>query len=178
MQARPSYYVDAKTDIDLDMQIPKVFNEPRKKALLSFFINHFISLAKKSNEFRAYGQSLMLVLQSQNMVKLLDEMGYGESKETTDFKIELEKLRSISRVGADDYWKVNWGCQDNTHHHQSSSNSLQRMASSQKIKQDLPLPEPPQRSATPILGTELPDAVTFIEVHAEADIIMESSTDL
>lgn len=164
--------VQDRAEIDVEMQIPKTFNEPRKKALLTFFINHFIALAKKSNEFRAYGQSLMLVLQSQNMVKLLEEMGYGDTKETTDFKIQLEKLRSISRVGADEYWKVNWGCQEPV----SSTSLLHRMAS--QSKKNLPLPDPPaQRSATPILGTESPD-ITFIEVHAEAEDKEENSTDL
>ena len=97
------------------MQIPKAFSEARKKALLLFFLNHFISLAKKSNEFRAYGQSLMLTLQGQNMLQLLEEMGYGETKECTDLKVELEKLRSISRVGTEGYWRVNWGYDSPSH---------------------------------------------------------------
>ena len=149
------------------MQIPKAFGEARKKALLVFFINHFISLAKKSNEFRAYGQSLMLVLQSQNLVKLLEELGYGETKECSDFRIQLEKLRSVSRVGAEGYWRVNWGYEDGGK--QTADNNSSSAASRQK----LPLPDLPKRSPSPILGTESPtqgndemrQTVAFVEVH-------------
>ena len=155
--------------VDLDMQIPKSFSEARKKALLVFFINHFIALAKKSNEFRAYGQSLMLVLQSQNLVKLLEELGYGETKECSDFRIQLEKLRSICRVGAEGYWRVNWGYEDGSHFNkQPSSENLHSSVSKQK----LPLPDLPKRSPSPILGTESPNqenerrqTVAFVEVH-------------
>lgn len=141
---------DNKLKINLEMKVPTL-GETRKKALLFFFIKHFINLTKKSNEFRAYGQSLMLVLQSQNMLKLLEEMGYQDTREYSDNCIELERLRNICRVGAEGYWKVNWGYEDKEAVQKTSGISM----SSFKVKQNLPLPDPPsQSSSSPILGTE------------------------
>ena len=155
----------SKSKIDLEMKVPK-FSETRKKALLFFFIKHFINLAKKSNEFRAYGQSLMLVLQSQNMLALLEEMGYQETKEFGDYRIELERLRNICRVGTEGYWKVNWGYQDKEPIGRKTSNPM----SSFKIKQNLPLPDPPKAeidSQIPGIETNNEDnrQQTFVEVH-------------
>ena len=104
----------------------------------------------------------MLVLQSQNLVKLLEELGYGETKECSDFRIQLEKLRSISRVGAEGYWKVNWGYDDGFKPQTPEISSVS--------KQKLPLPDLPVRSPSPILGTESPtdetrQTVAFVEVH-------------
>ena len=39
-----------KSSVDLNMRIPKRLDEPRKKALVCFFIQHFINSAKQSNE--------------------------------------------------------------------------------------------------------------------------------
>ena len=155
---------DQKLKINLEMKIPTL-GESRKKALLFFFIKHFISLIKKSNEFRAYGQSLMLVLQSQNMLSLLEEMGYQDTKEFSDNQIELERLRNICRVGAEGYWKVNWGYEDKEAVQKTSGISM----SSFKVKQNLPLPDLPNQPDSPIPGTEQDESTgqqTFVvEVH-------------
>ena len=165
-----------KVSIDLNMRIPERFKEPRKKALVTFFIRHFIDVAKKSNEFRAYGKSLLLVAQSQNLVTLLDEMGYGESKECRNFHIELEKLRNICRVGIEGYFKVNYGYEELS----NTSNKLKESYRVDTKKQTLPLPELPLEAglrSSPILGIE--DAkrvnVAFVEVH---EVSGETSTDL
>ena len=165
---------DKSLKVDLDMQIPTTFSEARKKVLLTFFIKHFIACIKKSNEFRAYGQSLMLVLQSQNLVKLLDELGYGKTPECSEFKVELERLKSISRVGTEGYWKVNWGCSD-SNNNTNNSNLLRRTDSSNR--QQLPLPDLPSKTHAPILGTETPVGeeeeasmeTVFVEVHDMPD---------
>ena len=149
--------LNTDAEIDLEMKIPKRLDEIRKKSLLVFFIDHFIALVKKSNEFRAYGQSLMLVLQSQNLLKLMEELGYGETQEFAAFRIELEKLRSISRVGTEGYWKVNWGYYQEQDSRESSTN-----------KQHIPLPDLPSmsRRPSPIIGTEEGDnTIAFVEVH-------------
>ena len=157
---------DKKLQINLEMKVPTL-GESRKKALLFFFIKHFINLIKKSNEFRAYGQSLMLVLQSQNMLKLLEEMGYQDTREYSDICIELERLRNICRVGAEGYWKVNWGYEDKEAVQKTSGISM----SSFKVKQNLPLPDPPNKgNSSPIPGTETSekDGATrhfVVEVH-------------
>ena len=157
------------------MRIPERFKEPRKKALVTFFIRHFIDVAKKSNEFRAYGKSLLLVAQSQNLLTLLDEMGYGESKECRNFHIELEKLRNICRVGIEGYFKVNYGYEEKL-----SKNTSKETFRVDTKKQTLPLPELPMEGlrSSPILGIE--DAkrvnVAFVEVHEV--VSGETSTDL
>ena len=167
-----------KVSIDLNMRIPERFKEPRKKALVTFFIRHFIDVAKKSNEFRAYGKSLLLVAQSQNLLTLLDEMGYGESKECRNFHIELEKLRNICRVGIEGYFKVNYGYEEKL-----SKKDLTSKQDSFRVdakKQTLPLPELPleELRSSPILGIEDVKRVNvaFVEVHEV--VSGETSTDL
>ena len=167
-----------KVSIDLNMRIPERFKEPRKKALVTFFIRHFIDVAKKSNEFRAYGKSLLLVAQSQNLLTLLDEMGYGESKECRNFHIELEKLRNICRVGIEGYFKVNYGYEEKL-----SKKDITSKQDSFRVdakKQTLPLPELPleELRSSPILGIEDVKRVNvaFVEVHEV--VSGETSTDL
>lgn len=156
---------------DINMKIPN-FSELRKKAVLVFFIQHFINLIKKSNEFRAYGQSLMLVMQAQNLVKILEELGYDQNREVVDLRVELERLRNVSRAGAQDYWHVNWG-----YKMESTSDGIFRKESK---RQYLPLPDPPSdfRSNSPIPGTESPEGrrnlVNFVEIHET----QEDSTDM
>ena len=167
-----------KVSIDLNMRIPERFKEPRKKALVTFFIRHFIDVAKKSNEFRAYGKSLLLVAQSQNLVTLLDEMGYGESKECRNFHIELEKLRNICRVGIEGYFKVNYGYEEKLS--KKDITSKQESFRVDAKKQTLPLPELPleELRSSPILGIEDVKRVNvaFVEVHEV--VSGETSTDL
>ena len=160
------------------MRIPERFKEPRKKALVTFFIRHFIDVAKKSNEFRAYGKSLLLVAQSQNLLTLLDEMGYGESKECRNFHIELEKLRNICRVGIEGYFKVNYGYEEKLS--KKDITSKQESFRVDAKKQTLPLPELPleELRSSPILGIEDVKRVNvaFVEVHEV--VSGETSTDL
>ena len=167
-----------KVSIDLNMRIPERFKEPRKKALVTFFIRHFIDVAKKSNEFRAYGKSLLLVAQSQNLLTLLDEMGYGESKECRNFHIELEKLRNICRVGIEGYFKVNYGYEEKLS--KKDITSKQESFRVDAKKQTLPLPELPleELRSSPILGIEDVKRVNvaFVEVHEV--VSGETSTDL
>ena len=167
-----------KVSIDLNMRIPERFKEPRKKALVTFFIRHFIDVAKKSNEFRAYGKSLLLVAQSQNLLTLLDEMGYGESKECRNFHIELEKLRNICRVGIEGYFKVNYGYEEKMS--KKDTTSKQESFRIDTKKQTLPLPELPleELRSSPILGIEDVKRVNvaFVEVHEV--VSGETSTDL
>ena len=167
-----------KVSIDLNMRIPERFKEPRKKALVTFFIRHFIDVAKKSNEFRSYGKSLLLVAQSQNLLTLLDEMGYGESKECRNFHIELEKLRNICRVGIEGYFKVNYGYEEKLS--KKDTTSKQDSFRVDAKKQTLPLPELPleELRSSPILGIEDVKRVNvaFVEVHEV--VSGETSTDL
>ena len=167
-----------KVSIDLNMRIPERFKEPRKKALVTFFIRHFIDVAKKSNEFRSYGKSLLLVAQSQNLLTLLDEMGYGESKECRNFHIELEKLRNICRVGIEGYFKVNYGYEEKLS--KKDNTSKQESFRVDAKKQTLPLPELPleELRSSPILGIEDVKRVNvaFVEVHEV--VSGETSTDL
>ena len=57
-----------------------MFDDGKKKLILEFFIRHFIEMARRSNEFRTYGQGLMYVMQSENLLQLYSEIGY-EGKE-------------------------------------------------------------------------------------------------
>jgi hypothetical protein len=174
-QARPEAKI--KATVDLNMVIPKTLSETRKKTLVTFFIEHYIALAKKSNEFRAYGQSLLLVLQAQNLLRILEDLGYQDTKECRDYRIELERLRNVCRGRTEDYWRINWGDPEDNYSASLGYND------SLKKKQTLPLPDPPTkndgRPDSPILGTELPpntghQRVEMIEIHE----VPSNSTDL
>jgi hypothetical protein len=89
------------------------FDDAKKKLILEFFIRHFIAMAKKSNEFRTYGQGLMYVMQAENLLRLYTEIGYEGSKDYLQFKVQLQQLREVSRGNTRDYWQINWGDDEN-----------------------------------------------------------------
>ena len=45
--------------INFDAKMPKHFTELRRGAVLNFFIDHFLKMARKSNEFRNEGQAYL-----------------------------------------------------------------------------------------------------------------------
>ena len=103
----------SRKTIDLREKIVTPFDDAKKKLILEFFIRHFIAMAKKSNEFRTYGQGLMYVMQSENLLRLYTEIGYEGSKNYLEFKVQLQQLREVSRGNTRDYWQINWGDDEN-----------------------------------------------------------------
>ena len=71
------------------------FDENRGRLILEFFISHFITLAKKSNEFSSFGQSLLYVKHADNLMKLMQEMGYYGANNHMGFQTELEQLKQV-----------------------------------------------------------------------------------
>ena len=102
-----------RNSIDLREKIVTPFDDAKKKLILEFFIRHFIAMAKKSNEFRTYGQGLMYVMQAENLLRLYTEIGYEGSKDYLQFKVQLQQLREVSRGNTRDYWQINWGDDEN-----------------------------------------------------------------
>lgn len=90
--------VERRKSIDLKQHpvIQEHFSTLRKALLVEFFIKHFIEMAIRSNEFRAYAQSAMYILQVENLCEImldprydlgqtaLDAVGIEEYKVTLD----------------------------------------------------------------------------------------------
>eukprot|EP00092_Neocalanus_flemingeri_P031911 GFUD01034666.1.p1 GENE.GFUD01034666.1~~GFUD01034666.1.p1 ORF type:complete len:850 (+),score=213.74 GFUD01034666.1:67-2550(+) len=121
---------DQKDDvIDLQASI-KAFDQARKSLVLEFFTEHFIKMAKKSNEFRNHGQSYMYIVQSENLVTLLEEMGFDDKPTVSEFKRDLLQLQENVnyKLYFKDYWNISYG------HAQLSTGSF---------RTTLDLPSPP-----------------------------------
>ena len=73
------------------------FDETRGSLVIEYFIKHFIAMAKKSNEYRAYGQGLMYLMQAENLMKLLRECGYYGTSAHVELLADLEQLRQLNR---------------------------------------------------------------------------------
>ena len=82
--------------IDTNLTIEK-FDETRGSLVIEYFIKHFIAMAKKSNEYRAYGQGLMYLMQAENLMKLLRECGYYGTSAHVELLADLEQLRQLNR---------------------------------------------------------------------------------
>lgn len=78
--------------INLEVELNRSAEVLRKKALLEFFIPHFIEIAKKSNSFRATRQARFYLQHADNLIKQLIECGYGE-KSAKHYSHEIEVIR-------------------------------------------------------------------------------------
>ncbi len=97
--------------IDLSLVI-EPFDETRGSLVIEYFIKHFIAMAKKSNEFRSYGQGLMYQMQAENLMRMLKEFGFYGSAAHVDLANDLEQLRQLDRDSTEDYWHMSWGPED------------------------------------------------------------------
>ena len=153
--------------IDLQASI-KGFDEARKSLILEFFIAHFLKMAEKSNEFRNRGQSYMYLIQSENLVTLLEELGFDDKPNVREFKHEILRLRENVNYALyrKDYWNISYG------HPQLSSGSF-------RVTSDLPIPPSEKKPASkgpkkPRKHTE--ERKVKLEVIADVhDTVSESS---
>ena len=154
--------------IDLKASI-KVFDEARKSLVLEFFIGHFLRMAEKSNEFRNRGQSYMYLSQSENLVTLLEELGFDDKPNVREFKQEILRLRENVnyKLYLKDYWNISYG------HPQLSSGSF-------RFGSGLPVPPTEKKPQTkgPRIPRKLPDEKKLkLEVIADVhDTESESSS--
>ena len=98
---------DASDAITTDVDVQS-FDPSRGRLVLEFFIRHYISLAKKSNEFSSHGQSLMYIYQAENLMRLLSDLNLSGAAQHMGFHTELEQLKQVSRGTAKDYWNISW----------------------------------------------------------------------
>ena len=63
--------VEEKDKIDLEEKM-KPFDQQRKFLVLKFFMEHFLKMAEKSNEFRHSGQSYLYVQMSDILYKRIE----------------------------------------------------------------------------------------------------------
>ncbi|PSN40706.1 hypothetical protein C0J52_13756 [Blattella germanica] len=78
--------------IDIRVQPRKGAEPLRKKALLEFFIPHFIEIARKSNSFRATRQAQFYLKHTEYLVKLLEELEDREPKNSWKYKSEIKEI--------------------------------------------------------------------------------------
>jgi hypothetical protein len=177
--------------INLTMAV-EPFDETRGSLVLEFFIKHFIAMAKKSNEFRSYGQGHMYLMQAENLMRLLKESGFYGTSSHVDLMTDIEQLRQLNRDSTEDYWHISWGPEDkprpttggggggSTGGTQTMANGgsggsaharLLRPQNSLK-EQSMPLPKIPSTAAMPIPGTEEPrpnEQMVAVDVHVRKD---------
>ncbi|XP_035712827.1 uncharacterized protein LOC110863060 isoform X2 [Folsomia candida] len=102
---------ERRKSIDLKQSpiIQEKFSPLRKVLVIEFFIKHFINMAKKSNEFRAYSQSAMYIMQVENLCAILLEGNYDFGQTTLDeetieeYKKKCEVLREVVGKEMRDY---------------------------------------------------------------------------
>ena len=123
-------------------------DDARKKMILEFFIQHFIEMAKKSNEYRSYGQSLMYLMQAENMVQVVKEMGYEGSNLIVESDAQLQHMRDISHPSSiQQYWSSYYGMNLDDHFQPSLTVASNRASikSNVSLRQgNPPLPDIPR----------------------------------
>ena len=98
----------------------KRFDEPRLKLLLDFFTEHFLKMAERSTKHKNLGQSYMYLRSAENLMSLIEEMGYQcvQAKEQVKyiikcsyFLVQVLKLRESTNylVYINDYWVISYG---------------------------------------------------------------------
>jgi hypothetical protein len=97
-----------KETISLDLPLGD-FDDTRRQLILEFFIEHFAAMARRSNEFRHYGQGLMYLMQAENLMRLLVECKFFGSGLHLDLKQQIEQLKQVARGNTMDYWNIAWG---------------------------------------------------------------------
>lgn len=90
---------ERRKSIDLKQSpiIQEKFSPLRKVLVIEFFIKHFINMAKKSNEFRAYSQSAMYIMQVENLCAILLEGNYDFGQTTLDEET-IEEYKVINNI--------------------------------------------------------------------------------
>ena len=128
---------ESKPLIDLTAEI-RPFDESRRKMLLELFSEHFLKMADRSAKHRNHGQSYMYLRSAENLITLVEEMGY----QCRESRAEVMKLRASVNypLYLKDYWMIAYG-----HPQLGGSTSLQRNQSL-----NLPsLPHTPRPQASP-----------------------------
>jgi hypothetical protein len=64
--------------------IKEKFTTLRKVLVIDFFIKHFLEMAKQCNEFRAYSQSAMYIMQVENLCSIIVDLNYDLGKTSLD----------------------------------------------------------------------------------------------
>ena len=106
-RARQEQSGDNET-IDMKLKVDR-FDGARGRLVIEYFITHFVALAKKSNEFRAYGQGRAYRLQAENLMRLLKDLNLEGTQKHLVLRTEIEQLKQVSRGDSRDYWNINWG---------------------------------------------------------------------
>ncbi len=98
-----------KETISVDAPLPASWDDNRRRLVLEFFLAHFVAMARRSNEFRHYGQGLMYVMQADNLMRLLVECKFYGTRAHVELKDEIEQLKQVSHSSAKEYWSIAWG---------------------------------------------------------------------
>ena len=129
---------ESKPLIDLTAEI-RPFDESRLKMLLELFSEHFLKMAERSaKHHRNHGQSYMYLRSAENLITLVEEMGY----QCRESRSQVMKQRASVNypLYIKDYWMIAYG-----HPQLGGSFSLQRNQSL-----NLPsLPHTPRPQASP-----------------------------
>lgn len=125
-----------RSTIRLDAKVQNV-KDLRAGQLLSIFAEHFLDMARASNEHRAYPQAYMYLLLAGNMATLLDENSHSDK--ASDYRRKIVELNVASRGGVQDMLGSSW-TMTSTHDLMPSTPSLR--GSNWELQ---PVPQPPPK---------------------------------
>ena len=91
--------------IDLTAELKRL-DEARLKLVLDFFTEHFLRMAERSVRFRALGQSYMYLRSAENLMALVEEMGF-EAAEGREGALRLREGVNYS-LYVKDYWAISY----------------------------------------------------------------------
>ena len=97
---------ESKPLIDLTAEI-RPFDESRLKMLLELFSEHFLKMATQSAKHRNHGQSYMYLRSAENLITLVEEMGY----QCRESRSQVMKQRASVNypLYLKDYWMIAYG---------------------------------------------------------------------
>ncbi|XP_076067927.1 uncharacterized protein LOC143040632 isoform X2 [Oratosquilla oratoria] len=159
-----------KSDIKLESKVQNV-KGIRSGKVLEIFANHFIEMAKSSNEFRSYPQGYMYLLLASNMATLMKETGHHD--ESSSYQKEVEELNIASRGGVRDMLGSSYTINENS---DLSLGQPRHNGSNWELKKEKqPLPRPPP-DTSPITGTIFPKMPPW--ASKQNDTLMHSAYQL
>lgn len=135
-----------RSTIRLDAKVQTV-SDLRAEKVLSMFAEHFLKMARCSNENRAYPQAYMYLLLAGNMATLLEDKGHSDN--ASEYRRQIIDLNIASRGGVQDMLGSSWTINE-SHDLMPSTPSVR--GSNWELQ---PVPLPPKN----------PSPVTTVDLH-------------
>ncbi|CAG0901302.1 unnamed protein product [Darwinula stevensoni] len=135
----------------------------RLNSILPLFIEHFIAMGRKSDEFRDRSQALLYLNQAENLTRLVRDQCHDGEKSNRYFE-DIKRVRSTLRVGVGDRRKETpWTSSS------SKSKSDKVLLRSRQFQKSSPKPTTPSRPANPQPADQAEENLVEVQagIHAQ-----------